>query len=231
MLEVATVVWASNPMGEPITSVERIKLSEELLNYRQRGNGGLMSFEDFAAWHSRIPQALAGMRSLRQKQRAARSGGNFNTNTTTNTATTTAAPPSTATAPTTAAPTVETSDPLGSMMSSIGSTLGLITNKTARVSQLAPAPAVPQHPAPAVTRTRHAPCRTFFSFNSPVEYYFGAHVLVFAQMSHDCYITPLSRAHFHTTRRHNCCHHRSQPPTCTPPPIMPPSQLPSILQM
>ena len=56
MLEVAKVVWESKPSGEAITVGERVKLSEELLHYRQRANNGLMSFQDFTAWHSRISQ-------------------------------------------------------------------------------------------------------------------------------------------------------------------------------
>ena len=56
MLEVATAVWTSKPSGEAISFIERVKLSEELLNYRQRANKGLMSFQDFTAWHSRISQ-------------------------------------------------------------------------------------------------------------------------------------------------------------------------------
>ena len=59
MLEVALPVWDSKPSGEPITTVEQVKLSEELLNYRQRANNGMMSFQDFAAWHSRISQVRA----------------------------------------------------------------------------------------------------------------------------------------------------------------------------
>jgi len=56
MLEVAKAVWTSKPSGEAISFIERVKLSEELLNYRQRANKGLMSFQDFTAWHSRISQ-------------------------------------------------------------------------------------------------------------------------------------------------------------------------------
>lgn len=56
MLEVAQAVWKSKPSGEAISFIEQVKLSEELLNYRQRANNGLMSFQDFTAWHSRISQ-------------------------------------------------------------------------------------------------------------------------------------------------------------------------------
>jgi hypothetical protein len=68
MLEVAQQVLAETK----ISVVEKVKLQEDLLNYRQRINQGLMSFQDLAAWQSRIPQTLAGIRSLGQKQTAAR---------------------------------------------------------------------------------------------------------------------------------------------------------------
>ena len=58
MLEVAKVLWESKPSGEAFSLGEQVKLSEELLNYRQRANKGLMSFQDFTAWHSRISQVF-----------------------------------------------------------------------------------------------------------------------------------------------------------------------------
>ena len=110
MLEVSSPVWQTKPSQEPFTTAEQVKLSEELLNYRQRRNNGLMSFEDLAAWHARIPQALAGIRSLKQKQRAARDA---------------AAPALNTPGGNKPAAAQPTSDPLASIMSSIGDTLSM----------------------------------------------------------------------------------------------------------
>jgi hypothetical protein len=64
LLEVARPVFSSfSSGGEPISLVEQIKLSDELLNYQQPGNCGLMSFMDYAAWHSRIPQVSFALHS------------------------------------------------------------------------------------------------------------------------------------------------------------------------
>ena len=68
MLEVVQLMWETGPERGTISQMEQIKLTDELLNYRQRANQGKMSFTDFAAWRSRLPQILGGLRSLRNKQ-------------------------------------------------------------------------------------------------------------------------------------------------------------------
>jgi hypothetical protein len=156
MLEVAAPIWLSKPSDTPISKAEQVKLSEELLNYRQRRNNGLMSFEDFAAWHTRIPQALAGIRSLRQKQRVARD-------------------PASAAASLKAKPAQPAADPLADIMSSIGNTLGVV--RAAPVPPPQPAGIYAQVssctslPLPSLDRrvTHASECLTVFRSNKSID--------------------------------------------------------------
>ncbi|EKX46319.1 hypothetical protein GUITHDRAFT_107927 [Guillardia theta CCMP2712] len=74
ILKVADVVLDNLSEEQNITKLERIKLCEDLLNYREDKNDDRITFPAFCSWYSSIEGKLLGIRALAAKQMVAREG-------------------------------------------------------------------------------------------------------------------------------------------------------------